>query len=190
MTPQDVSLSANTEGARLFVNDQIVPTGKLIGRLYPPIHLRAEAPAGYRFSQWKLVGGKVTGTQQTLNPSRSESSYYDKGSVDATATWNTSAYNDSRWSKGNGPLGYAKDNTQFSTILDYGGDTSNRRTTFYFRQKRNKAIVRITQLEFAHANNTVGLTPAMPYWMSNNRPTTPTREPRRSVPRCSNAATM
>ncbi len=133
VTPQDVSLSANTEGARLFVNDQIVPTGKLIGRLYPPIHLRAEAPAGYRFSQWKLVGGKVTGTQQTLIAPRSEWSYYDKGSLDATATWNTSAYNDSRWSKGNGPLGYAKDNTQFSTILDYGGDTSNRRTTFYFR---------------------------------------------------------
>ncbi len=48
-------------------------------------------------------------------------------------------------------------------------DTVRMDTTFYFRQKRNKAIVRITQLEFAHANNTVGLTPAMPYWMSNSR---------------------
>lgn len=48
-------------------------------------------------------------------------------------------------------------------------DTIRMDTTFYFRQKRNKPIVRITQLEFAHSNSTVGLTPSMPYWMNNNR---------------------
>ena len=48
-------------------------------------------------------------------------------------------------------------------------DTIRMDTTFYFRQRRAKPIVRITQLEFAHANSTVGLTPSMPYWISNNR---------------------
>lgn len=48
-------------------------------------------------------------------------------------------------------------------------DTLRVDTTFYFRQKRNKPIVRITQLEFAHANNTTGLTASMPYWISSGR---------------------
>lgn len=48
-------------------------------------------------------------------------------------------------------------------------DTLRMDTTVYFRQKRNMPIVRITQLEFAHANNTTGLTPSMPYWMNANR---------------------
>ena len=48
-------------------------------------------------------------------------------------------------------------------------DTIRMDTTFYFRQKRNLPIVRITQVEFAHANNTVGLTPSMPYWINSGR---------------------
>lgn len=48
-------------------------------------------------------------------------------------------------------------------------DTIRMDTSFYFRQRRNQPIVRITQVEFAHNNNTVGLTPAMPYWMSTGR---------------------
>ena len=48
-------------------------------------------------------------------------------------------------------------------------DTLRTDTTFYFRQRRNQAIVRITQLEYNHANTAVGLTPSMPYWISSGR---------------------
>lgn len=48
-------------------------------------------------------------------------------------------------------------------------DTLRTDTVFYFRQKRDKALVRFTQVEVSHANNTHGLTPSMPYWMNNNR---------------------
>ncbi len=46
-------------------------------------------------------------------------------------------------------------------------DTLRMDTAFYFRQKRNKPIVRITQLEFK--KDGTGVTPTMPYWMSNSR---------------------
>ncbi|MBR1549328.1 MAG: T9SS type A sorting domain-containing protein [Bacteroidales bacterium] len=50
-------------------------------------------------------------------------------------------------------------------------DTLRMDSTFYFRQRRAKPIVRITQVEFNHANNAVGLTPSMPYWVNSGRKT-------------------
>lgn len=50
-------------------------------------------------------------------------------------------------------------------------DTIRMDTTFYFRQRRAKPIVRITQVEFNHSNSAVGLTPSMPYWISSGRKT-------------------
>ena len=50
-------LSSNVEGARLFINDQEVPTGKFDGQLFAPVKLRAEAPAGYAFKAWVDDGG-------------------------------------------------------------------------------------------------------------------------------------
>ena len=50
-------------------------------------------------------------------------------------------------------------------------DTLRMDSTFYFRQRRAKPIVRITQVEFNHGNNAVGLTPMMPYWISSGRKT-------------------
>ena len=48
-------------------------------------------------------------------------------------------------------------------------DTLRMDSTFYFRQRRAKPIVRITQVEFNHSNNAVGLTPSMPYWINSGR---------------------
>lgn len=50
-------LNSNVEGARLFINDQEVPTGKFDGQLFAPVKLRAEAPAGYVFKGWLDDGG-------------------------------------------------------------------------------------------------------------------------------------
>ena len=50
--PQQAKLSSDTEGARLFINSQVVPTGEFDGKLFQPVTLRAEAPAGYAFKAW------------------------------------------------------------------------------------------------------------------------------------------
>ena len=50
---QNVTLKADTEGARLFVNGINVPYADFQGQLFAPVLLRAEAPAGYRFAGWK-----------------------------------------------------------------------------------------------------------------------------------------
>ncbi len=48
-----VKLSSDIDGAKILVNGQEVPTGKFNGKLFPPITIKASAPAGYKFSGWK-----------------------------------------------------------------------------------------------------------------------------------------
>lgn len=62
--PQQVTLSSDTEGARLFINSELVPTGAFEGKLFQPVTLRAVAPAGYAFKAW--VDG--TGHTYSTNP--------------------------------------------------------------------------------------------------------------------------
>lgn len=50
---QSVTLKADTEGARLFVNDTEVPYADFNGHLFAPVKLKAQAPAGYQFAGWK-----------------------------------------------------------------------------------------------------------------------------------------
>ncbi len=63
--PQNATLGSDTEGARLFVNDQAVPTGQFDGQLFPPVTLRAEAPAGYAFKAWVNEGGQTVSSNAT-----------------------------------------------------------------------------------------------------------------------------
>ena len=50
---QHVKLSANANGARLYVNGIEVPYAAFDGYLFGPVELKATAPAGYRFAGWK-----------------------------------------------------------------------------------------------------------------------------------------
>ncbi len=56
VTAQSVELSSNISEARLLVNGIEVPTFYFNGKLFPPVTLKAEAPAGYEFLGWKLAG--------------------------------------------------------------------------------------------------------------------------------------
>jgi hypothetical protein len=72
--PQHLTLTSTVEGARLFINDQEVPTGHFDGQLFPPFTLRAEAPGGYRFLNWQQVGGDFrSSSASTSLPARSMS---------------------------------------------------------------------------------------------------------------------
>jgi len=69
--PQQVTLSSDTEGARLFINNQVVPTGYFNGQLFGPVTLRAEAPAGYAFKSWKQASGSELSTRPEITMSNS-----------------------------------------------------------------------------------------------------------------------
>lgn len=64
--PQQVTLSSDVVGARLFVNNQVVPTGHFDGILFQPVVLRAESPAGYAFSGWVDGKGRVYDSRQEV----------------------------------------------------------------------------------------------------------------------------
>ena len=120
-------LSSDTKGARLELNGIDIPTGKFDGQLFTPMTITAVAPAGYRFAGWKSSQQDMT----TIVERGSKWTYYDKGSLDNTS-WTATSYSTSRWKQGNAPLGYGKDN--LATTIEYGGNSSNKYPTYYFRQ--------------------------------------------------------
>lgn len=64
-TSINAKLSSNLPEARIFVNDMPVPTNKFSGTLFPPITLRAQAPAGYEFVGWKDSNDNIVSTDET-----------------------------------------------------------------------------------------------------------------------------
>ncbi len=122
-TAQSVTLSANISEARLFVNDLPVPTNAFDGKLFAPVTFKAQAPAGYRFSGWKLVSGTVD-SENTLISRGSTWNYYDQGSLDAE-DWKSTSYNYASWRSGKAPLGYCTGDTLTSNL-------TKSLTTYYF----------------------------------------------------------
>ena len=66
-TAQTVRLRADQTDATLFVNDVEVPYADFNGRLFTPVRLRAEAPAGYQFTGWKDSNGQVVATDSEID---------------------------------------------------------------------------------------------------------------------------
>ena len=52
----NVTLKADVESARLFVNGIAVPYSDFDGHLFAPVQLRVETPGGYRFDGWEKDG--------------------------------------------------------------------------------------------------------------------------------------
>ena len=130
---QSVTLQSDAEGAQIMVNGQVVPTGVFKGNMFAPVSLKALAPAGYQFQGWiKGSGGNAT----TLKQMGTSWSYYDQGSLDNT-NWTSPSYNTNNWKNGNAPLGYSNKDGIINTQLDYGGNSSNKRPTYYFRTTIN-----------------------------------------------------
>ena len=136
---QTVSIAANVDDAVLRVNDLTIPTGKFSGTLFPPITLKAEPKAGYRFAGWASTGSAST-QSTTLIERSSQWYYYDQGSLDGK-NWKSTNYSTTSWSKGYAPLGYFTSDTWnergYNTILDYGTDANAKRPTYYFRTSFN-----------------------------------------------------
>ena len=120
-----VKFSANVPGAAFLINGQPVPTATFNGMLFAPVTLEASAPAGYNFVGWSKTGGM---TIKAINKGDSWS-YWDQGSLDDT-NWKTGNADD--WPQGPTPLGYGK--SSIVTTISYGGDSSQKYPTYYFRK--------------------------------------------------------
>lgn len=131
-----VILESNIPDARLLIDGQEIPTGKFNGTLYGPVSVTTKAPAGYRFKGWNIES--KTASLHDIIPFNSQWEFYDKGSLDNTG-WKEEDYNDNTWNSDKAPFGYGTVGTSpnaanYNTTLDYGGDASSKRPTYYFRK--------------------------------------------------------
>lgn len=132
-----VTLESNIPEARLLIDGQEVPTRKFDGTLFGPVSIATKAPAGYVFQGWQLLSNAIG--EQDVIPLKSSWQYYDKGSLDDT-NWRSLDFSTSGWGTGKAPYGYGTVGTtenaaDYNTELNYGGDASNKRPTYYFRKK-------------------------------------------------------
>ena len=123
---QSVQLSADTDGATLLLNGMTVPYASFNGYLFAPVTLEAKAPAGYTFAGWKKGGASLT----TISDYSSQWRYYDGG--EAANGWQNVGFDDSKWSVGQAPLGYAMNG--IATTISYGDNDQQKHPTTYFRQ--------------------------------------------------------
>ena len=123
---QNVQFYADTEGATLLLNGINVPYAAFNGRLFAPVTLEAKAPTGYKFAGWK----KSSNTSVSLIKRTDSWKYYDKG--EAASGWKNANFDDSRWTSGYAPLGYAM--SGISTTIGYGPNANQKYITTYFRK--------------------------------------------------------
>ena len=135
--PITMELSSNVQGATILANNQEIPSGYFNGSFYAPMILKAQAPAGYRFVEWKQTGSGVVTQNNNVFGINDKWYYYDQGSLDGQE-WTVRAYSTADWKRGEAPFGYGKvgiDGTEdYRTTLDYGGDADNKYPTYYFRK--------------------------------------------------------
>lgn len=122
-------LASELPEARLLVNGQPVPTNKFSGTLFPPITVKAETPAGYKFAGWRSA---MSTTTRELFDFGSKWSYYDQGSLD-DEDWTSPDYNELNWQDGATPMGFANKDLGFQTNFN----ANDKKTTYYFRKKFN-----------------------------------------------------
>lgn len=123
-----LNLTNNNSKGKLYLNDNVIPTGEFDGYIFPPVTLKAEAPAGMKFLGWVA---NTTSKTTKIFAQDATWKYYDKGSLDGK-DWKSASYGDNTWSSGNAPLGYAKDGLK--TTIGYGGNSNDKYPTYYFRK--------------------------------------------------------
>lgn len=135
--PVYATLQSEIEGASLTVNGINIPRSRFDGYLFSPIRLKATAPAGYKFEAWRGTASRdaVSESRVPLFGMQSRWKFYDQGSLDGVS-WQSADYSDASWSEGQALFGYhsREDGANINTTLDYGGNASNKRPTYYFRK--------------------------------------------------------
>ncbi len=94
-----------------------------------PIRVRATPRLGYTFSHWE--SGSTGVSSENLVSMGSVWKYSDIG-ADLGTAWQQTGYNDTAWSSGPAQLGYGDGDE--ATVVGYGGDSSRKYITTYFRK--------------------------------------------------------
>ncbi len=131
VTSQTVSLMTDLPEARLMLNGMDIPTNKFSGTLFSPVTLDVAAPAGYKFAGWKSIEDEKT---LSIFKMGSKWKYYDRGSLDGE-DWRSADYDNHLWKEGDAPLGYANKDLGIKTVLDYGGNASDKYPTYYMNKE-------------------------------------------------------
>jgi len=85
----------------------------------------------WRVAEKTPLGGGVV----EIFPAAQDWAYMDDGQAQP-ADWTSLGFDDAAWAEGPAPLGYGGiTNTTIATMVDFGGVTSNRHVTTYFRKK-------------------------------------------------------
>jgi hypothetical protein len=125
-TAQAAVLKSDAPGARLFLDNEEIPTGTFSGNVFKPTKLRAVAPAGYQFVGWL---GSVTAATTAILDKGAYWRYYDQGTLTDDA-WKEADFSYTSWASGMAPLGYNK--SDLKTTISYGSDASNKYPIYYF----------------------------------------------------------
>ena len=131
VSPTNATLTVNNANGRILINGIQVPNNYFRGKLFAPMRIKAVAPGGLRFLGWK--SGADNRVTSTVFSKETNWKYYDQGSLDGQ-DWSSTDFTDTSWKAGKAPLGYGNDDSKFATRLDYGGNSSNKNPTLYFRR--------------------------------------------------------
>jgi formylglycine-generating enzyme required for sulfatase activity len=81
-----------------------------------------------------LTVGSIASEPTVLIPAGSDWKYWDEGNE--PTNWQVASFDDSEWKSGPAPLGYSPNKEDGEvTLLDFGGDQTNKRVAYYFRGK-------------------------------------------------------
>jgi hypothetical protein len=131
--PLNLNVS-NLQAGTIRLHDIRVPDYPWAGRYFNnvPIHLTAEPKTGFNFVRWE----KATSADVPMIAAGADWKYHD-ASDDPQTAWRQAGYDDSSWPTGPAQLGYGDGDE--TTILNYGGNASNKLISYFFRKKFNVA---------------------------------------------------
>jgi hypothetical protein len=129
-TMQTVEISSNNPKATYTLNNEPIIDANINLKYYNgrAMTLEAKPIPAFKFKQWELTKA-VTAT--TLIANGSVWKYNDGNAMPAT-NWFAPDYSDAAWKTGTAPLGYVS--TGVVTTIGYGGVSSNKYPTAYFRK--------------------------------------------------------
>lgn len=132
----DFELSSNVEGARFFINGDLLNSSSFSGYQVAGKQLMVEpiAPDGYKFKEWSVQDNAREYYYITKN-SQWKYFYQDEN---PEGEWAGVDYDDSAWEDGKGKMGYkvSTDSEGYNTVMDYGSD-SLKPVRAYFRSTFN-----------------------------------------------------
>lgn len=129
-TMQTVDISSNNPKAWYTLNTEPIIDANIHLKYYNgrTMTLEAKPIPAFKFKQWELTKS-VTATTLIANSSDWK---YNDGSAMPASNWFSPSYSDASWKSGAAPLGYVS--TGVVTTIGYGGVSTNKYPTAYFRK--------------------------------------------------------